>query len=60
MNRVAATANQIENFSEPVLPTGNLDRSVRVEAKMDQAGNVGKIETAETIIVGYVEKNGIV
>lgn len=59
VNRITATADQIEDFVQAVLPTGNFNGGMGIESQMDQACNVGEIEAAELPVIRNVEKNGI-
>ena len=59
MDRIAATTDQIEDLVQTVAPTGNLDCGAGLEIKVDQARYVSKIETAESIVIGDIQEDGL-
>jgi hypothetical protein len=59
VNRISAIANQFNDFFKPVPPTGDFQSGAWIQAKTNQACDIGQIETVKSSIVGDIEKNGI-
>jgi len=60
VNRVAATADQLENLIQAISPAWYFERCARVQAEMNQACNVGKIQTAELIVIWDIQEYGVI
>ena len=59
MNGVAATLNQIHDPVQTPIAARYSESYPRFEAEMDQAHDVGKIETTKPIVIGNVQEDSI-
>lgn len=59
MNRIAAGTNQLQNLFEAIATPRDFERGAGIEPKMDQAGDIGKVEAAKSIVVRDVEEDRI-
>jgi len=59
MNRIAAALNESKNSVQATLATGNPESCAGFQSELRQPNNIGKIESAKTLVVRNIEKYGV-